>query len=94
MGSVTPRHSREEFASRAEAIVVRDIEPRLRSEDPRKFVLIDIETGDYEIDADEMSATDRLLTRRPDAQIWLRRVGLPYAYRFGARLTLNRRSED
>ena len=94
MGSVTPRYSREECASRAEAIFVRDIEPRLRSEDPRKFVLIDSETGDYEIDTDEMIATDRLFARRPDAQIWMRRVGSPYAYRFGARLTLGRRSED
>jgi hypothetical protein len=72
----------EEFARRGEEIFERDIRPHVQSEDPAKFVLIDIETGDYEIDADEMTASDRLLARRPDAQVWFRRVGSPYAHRF------------
>ena len=34
---------------------------------------------------DEIAASDRLLARRPDAQVWLRRVGSRYARRFGQR---------
>ncbi len=44
-----------------------------------------IESGAYEIDADELAASDRLLARKPDAQMWLRRVGSRYAHRFGPR---------
>jgi len=76
-----PRYSKEEFARRGEEIFNRDILPKLKDEDPRKVVAIDIETGDYEIDHDQLTACDRLEARRPDAQIWARRVGSPYLYR-------------
>jgi hypothetical protein len=52
--------------------------------------LIDIETGDYEIDRDEIAASDRLFARRPDAQVWFRQVGSRYARRFGPRFVKNR----
>src|SRR5581483_11934154 len=51
-----------------------------------KFVAIDIETGAYEVDADELAASDRLLTRVPNAQIWLRRIGTCHARHFGSSL--------
>jgi len=44
-----------------------------------EFVAIDIETGAYEVDPDELAASDRLLARVPNAQTWLRRVGWRYA---------------
>src|SRR5690349_1402602 len=81
----SPRYSKEEFAKRGEAIFARDIESHLTSEDPYNFVLIDIETGDYEVDIDDMAASDRLFARHPDAQVWMRRVGSPYGYYFGFR---------
>jgi hypothetical protein len=59
--------------------------PRLGSQDEGKFALIDVETGDYEIDRDEIAASDRLLARHPDAQVWTRQVGSRYARRFGPR---------
>lgn len=85
MAALQPRYSMEEYARRGEEIFERVIRPHVQSEDPTHFVLIDIETGDYEIDADEMAASDRLLARRPDAQVWFRLVGSPYARRFGPR---------
>src|SRR5438874_1813125 len=85
MASIQPRYSKEEFARRGEAIFERDIRPVVEGADERKFVVIDIETGAYEIDADELAASDRLLARVPTAQIWLRRVGSAYAHRFGPR---------
>ena len=42
-----------------------------------------METGDYEIDRDDDTATERLLSRQPHAQIWLLRVGQRTAYRLG-----------
>jgi hypothetical protein len=73
----------EEFARRGDAIYASAIRPRLEARHAGKFVAIDIETGSYEIDADELAASDRLAVRTPDAQIWLRRIGSRYARRFG-----------
>lgn len=80
-----PRYSKEEFARRGNEIYERDIQPRVTKQEHGKFVVIDIETGAFEIDANEIAASDRLLARYPEAQVWLRRVGSPYARRFGPR---------
>jgi hypothetical protein len=78
-----PRYSKEEFARRGDEIYERDIRPRIEAGDEGKFVVIDIETGAYEIDADELAASDRLVARNSDAQVWVMRVGSRYARRFG-----------
>src|SRR5437870_4484470 len=85
MAPLQPRYSMEEFARRGDEIYDRDIQPHVTAADEGKYVLIDIETGDYEIDADEIAASDRLLARHPDAQVWMTRVGSRYARRFGQR---------
>jgi hypothetical protein len=76
---------REETARRGDDIYERAIRPSLRPEDEGKFALIDVESGDYEIDRDELAASDRLLARRPEARVWMRQVGSRFARRFGPR---------
>ena len=85
MPATYPRYSKEEFAERGDAIYEREIEPNVIASDRGKFVAIDIETSAYEIDADEIQASDRLLARVPTAQTWLRQIGSPYVRRFGTR---------
>ena len=54
------------------------------------FVAIDVETGDYEIDEESSTATERLWERRPDAQVYVERIGYPaafHAYRLGVSFT-------
>jgi hypothetical protein len=85
MAATRPRYSKEEFARRGDAIYERDLAPALEAGNEGKFVAIDIETGSYEVDVDELAASDRLLARVPGAQVWLRRVGSRYARRFGGR---------
>jgi hypothetical protein len=80
-----PRSSREEVARRGDEIYEQEILPHLQLEDEGKFALIDIGTGDYEVDRDEIAASDRLLARHPEAQVWTRQVGSRYARRFGPR---------
>ena len=46
-------------------------------------MVVDIETGDYEIDADDLAATKRALAKRPDAVLYGLRIGYPTAYRLG-----------
>lgn len=82
-GTLIPRYSKEEFARRGDDIYDRKVQPHVKAEDQGKFVVIDIETGDYEIDSDELAAINRLSARNSDAQLWLRRVGRSYAYRLG-----------
>ena len=76
------RYSKEEFARRADALVESKVRPNLTA-DEDKFVAIDIETGEYELDKNEMKAADRLRQRVPDPQIWLVHVTLGYLHRFG-----------
>jgi hypothetical protein len=85
MAVLEPRDSKEAFAQKGQTIYERDIRPHLGAEDEGKFVAIDIETGAYETDRDDFTATERLLSRHPHAQIWLLRVGQRTAYRLGGR---------
>ena len=80
-----PRYSKEEFARRGNEVYERVVQPRLTDADNGEFVAIDIERGTFEIDADEIAASHRLLARNPDAQIWFRLVGSPQTRRFGPR---------
>ena len=81
-----PRYSKEEFARRGDAMYEGSIRPLVEEGNQRKFVAIDIETGSYEVDVDELAASDRLLARVPDAQVWLKRIGFRHVRRFGPRL--------
>ena len=80
------KYPMEEFARRGDEIYNRDIRTLAEAEHKGEFVAIDIETGAWEMDPDEMVAGDRLLARCPDAQTWLVRVGFRCVRRFGARL--------
>ncbi len=77
------RYSKEEFARRGDEIYNRDIRPLVEANNKGKYVAIDIETGAWEMDADDYAATERLLGQRPDAHIWLVRAGHRAAYRIG-----------
>ena len=77
------RYPMEEFARRGDAIFESKVRPNLTKKDMNKFVAIDIETGEYEIHRNEMTAGDRLRKRIPEAQIWLVHASLGYLHRFG-----------
>lgn len=83
MASTKRRYCKEEFAQRGDAIYENDVRPRLKAGDDGKIAAIDIESGIYEMDADELTAGDRLRARLPDAQIWMVRVGSHCVHRFG-----------
>jgi hypothetical protein len=83
MGDSKRRYSKEEFARCGDALVESKVRPNLTAADADKFVAIDIETGEYELDKDEKKAADRLRKRLPDPQIWLVHVTLGYLHRFG-----------
>lgn len=83
--ATVPSYSREDIARQGDEIFEREILGRLSPEDEGKFALIDVVTGDYEVDWDEVTASNRLLARHPDARVWTRQVGSRFARRFGPR---------
>ena len=74
----------DELAALGGDLFNRQIKPSLRPEDDGKFVAIDVETGDFEIDQDDYTAIARLRGRKPGADVWLIRAGYPTTYRMGA----------
>jgi hypothetical protein len=86
MEALQPRYSLEGFARRGDDFLDRIIQPLLKPEDVGKYVLIDIDSGDFEVDEDEIVASDRLLARQPEAQVWMVRVGSRYARTFSAQV--------
>ncbi len=51
------------------------------------LVVIDVDSGDYEVDTNEVDAWMRLRERRLDAVTWVERVGYPAPYRMESRIT-------
>jgi hypothetical protein len=77
-------YTASEIAQRGESLYTQRIAKHLDEADQGKFLVIDIETGDYEIDVDDLAATERVLARRPDALTYGLRIGHATAYRLGA----------
>jgi hypothetical protein len=83
MATIKRRYSEEEFARRGDELVESKVRPNPTAADHDKSVAIDIDTGESELDKNDMKASDRLRKRVPDAQIWLVHVTLGYLHRFG-----------
>ena len=73
----------KEIVRRGQEIYERAIRAQVEPEHKGKLLVINIETGEYELDRNEMKAADRLRKRIPDPQIWLVHVTLGYLHRFG-----------
>ena len=70
-----------EIAARGESIYREKVLPQVGPVEKGTFVVIDVESGDYEVDARDATATRRLLKRRPEAVTSGVRVGYRAAYR-------------
>jgi transcriptional antiterminator Rof (Rho-off) len=78
-----PNKSGEELARRAHDLYDQKIREEVEPGHNGEFLVIDVETGDYEVDADEMTALDRAHARHPSPSLFLMRVGYPTAHRIG-----------
>jgi hypothetical protein len=77
------RYSKEEFARRGNEIYETQVRHQVEEGNHGKIVAIDIDTGAFELAKDPMTASDKLLERYPDAQIWRVRIGHKGVHRFG-----------
>ena len=77
------RHSIEEVCDRGERIYAERIKALVEPQENGRFIVIDIESGDYEI-ADLMSdASHCLKERRPDSVRFGAKVGYSSAFNLG-----------
>jgi hypothetical protein len=78
---MTARYSSDEISTRGQALYEHEIRHRLDADARGKFLALDTESGEYEVDTDERAAVQRIRARHPDAVLYLLRIGQPTAYR-------------
>ena len=83
MSAIQSRSEISDIGRRGEAIYSERLREILEPEFDGQFIVIDVDSGDYEVDPEDMSACMRLQARKPDALIWGTRVGRRAAYEFG-----------
>jgi hypothetical protein len=79
-----PRYSSAEIVQRGQALYEQQIRAQVEASHPGQFLILEIETGDYEIDAEDVRALQRAKAKHPEGAFYIVRVGSPTAYRLGA----------
>ena len=80
-----PRYSADEIAERGKAIYERELRSRLEPQHRGQVVVINIETGEHEVDTDHLAASNRAAARHPGAPLFALRIGYPTLGRIGGR---------
>jgi hypothetical protein len=80
----TSRRSFEETARLGDAIYEGTVRTRVEGEHWGEIVAIDVDSGEYAIAEDALTAAQDLRVRRPNADVWLVRVGSRTLDRIGA----------
>jgi len=83
--------SPQEVTARGEEWYERRFKHQQESDNIGKFLVVDVNTGDYAIGQDYIQLTERLLAKRPDAVLYAMRVGYRSLGRIGGRYTPGRR---
>lgn len=80
------RYTAQEVARRGREIYERRLRSQVEPEHEGRFLVVDVESGEYALADDELEAFDRALEKKPDGVLYLLRVGHPAAHRIGAGL--------
>ncbi len=78
-------YTTEEVVRGGREIYEREIRAQVEASHDGEFVVVDIITGAWDVDVDDVAASERVLARNPDAVLYFARVGRRAAYRLGAR---------
>jgi hypothetical protein len=79
------QYTAQEIGEIGKAIYEKQIRPQVEATNRGKFLVVDINTGNYEIAEDDLTASNQAFAKNPDALLYGVRVGYPTAYRFGGR---------
>ena len=77
------RYTAEEVGRRGREIYETSIRDKVEAESKGKYLVVDIETGEYEIADDYLTPSDKLLAKRPEAALFALRIGYPAIGRIG-----------
>lgn len=78
------RLSNEEIAKQGQEIYKTRLAFQVETEENTgKIIVIDVETGDYELDTVGMNASKRLRAKHPDAALFALRIGYEAVESFG-----------
>lgn len=67
--------STAEVCARGQRLYDERLRDQLEPQHNGKYVVLDIETGDYELDANQLAASDRAWAKHPNAPLYSVRVG-------------------
>ena len=85
-----PRYTSDEIVQRGQALYEEKIREKVEANNKGKFLVLDIETGEYEIDTDSLAAYERAAAKHPDPALYILRIGYPSAVRLGGRFAVAR----
>jgi predicted polyphosphate/ATP-dependent NAD kinase len=85
-----PRYTADEIVRRGKELYERDLRAKVEPYHQGQFLVLDIETGDCEIDADELLALERAIAKHPHGARYILRVGFPTAHQLGGRSMVGR----
>jgi hypothetical protein len=80
-----PSLTMDQVVKRGQEIYEQHIRALVEPQHKGKLLVINVETGEYEMDADAVVAAKRARARFADAPLFTVRVGYPTAYRLGSR---------
>lgn len=70
-----PGHTTEEIAWKGRELYERELRREVEAENAGRFLVVDVESGDYEVADEDLEASERLLERRPEAKLYGLRIG-------------------
>jgi hypothetical protein len=72
----------KEFCDRGEDYYRTNLMALVESEYRGKFLALDADSGDYQIEEQELRAIEKLLARHPGTKAYVLRIGYPAAHSF------------
>jgi len=76
-----PQYSKDEVIQKGREIYQAELQASVETENKGKFLVLDIDSRDYEIDSNELAAITRSMEKHPDGSRYIMRVGYPAAHR-------------
>lgn len=80
-----PKYPPEYFEQRANELFEQFIKSQVEHLDPDLDLVIDIETGEFEVGSDHREIAERLIAKNANAQIYHRHVGYNWSISIGRR---------
>ena len=79
------RYTKEEVALRGQTIYESQLRDKLEASHRGKYLVIDVETGEYEMDEDVIVVMKRAATNHPTDALYGMKIGSPVMGRIGLR---------